>query len=148
MRWLVDKTSRLRLAYSVDGWVLGMFAAALLDVVTTYYFVSRKLGFETNPVAGSLFRKSWAWIPVYVLLRPLLVPLLPEIPRRAFAVYYPGVALLGGMNNLGGILFHHYFIIDTFGFRIPMAFCVSAVRYPAWRMTCIGTQRIGSCRSK
>lgn len=120
----MEKISPLRLTYSVDGWVLGMFAAALLDVVTTYYFFTRKIGFESNPVAAPLFRQSLAWIPAYVLLRPLLVPLLPATPRRAFAIYYLGTGLLGGMNNLGGIFFHHYFVIDTFGFQLPMALCV------------------------
>jgi hypothetical protein len=121
---MICKSSRYRLAYAVDGLVLGMLAATLLDVLTTYLDSSLKLAFEMNPVLAPLIRHSLVWIPIYLLVRPLLVPLLPEIPRRAFAFYFFANGLLFGLNNLGGILFHHYFIIHTFGFWIPEGLCV------------------------
>jgi len=124
MQWTICKSSRCRLAYTVDGLVLAMFAASLLDILTTYLFISLELGAEMNPVCAQLIRQSLLWIPVYLSAHPLLVPLAPEIPRRSFAVFFVASGLLFGINNLGGILFHRCFIVDTFGFWIPFGFCV------------------------
>ena len=125
MHWNIYKSSQYRLGYHVDGWVLAMFAVKLLDVVTTYLLSALRLGFEMNPVCAALMRHSLLWSPVYLMAFPLVVPLLPEIPRRAFVLYFLASGLMAGLNNLGGILFHHFFIIDTFGFWMPEGFCVA-----------------------
>ena len=92
-----------------------MLGAALLDTVTTWFVLSHRLGSEGNHIAAVLFRHSAFWIPVFLLIRPSLVPLLPEIPRRTFAVFFLTLQLLAGLNNLGGILFHRYLIAEYLG---------------------------------
>jgi hypothetical protein len=68
------------------------FAASALDAVTTAIILTLH-GVELNPVAGPLFTHSRWWIPLYIFIFPLLLPLLPDVPRRAFATYF---ALAGG----------------------------------------------------
>jgi hypothetical protein len=101
-----------------------MFAGAILDTWTTWLVVSRYFGFEMNPALAPLIRHSLIWIPVYLLCRPLLVPLLPEICRLAFGVYFGLTGLLFGANNLSGILYRRYFLMDMFGFQGPHVACV------------------------
>lgn len=115
--------SRGWLVYRVDWMIIGMIAAALIDISTTYYIVSLNLGIEANPVLAPLLRHSLVWIPVFGLIRPLLVPLLPNIPRRAVASYLLVAHLSGGFNNLAGIFFHNFFIINTLGYWIPLLSC-------------------------
>ncbi len=123
-RWSIPGSFRFLGGYHIDLLIVISLSAALLDIVTTYLFISRGLGFEANPVCGPLFSRSLVWIPVYLLVRPLLVPFLPEIPRRTFAGYFLSIGLVGGVNNLGGILFHKFFLVDTVGFWLPLGFCV------------------------
>src|SRR5262245_22824365 len=79
---------RRRPAYRVD-WVTGiMLAGSILDVCSTWVVVSRPHGFELNPVLGPLIRHSLVWIPIYLLCRPLLVPLLPEMCRLGFGIFF------------------------------------------------------------
>lgn len=111
------------LAYRADGMVIGMLAAAFLDISTTYYVVSLNLGIEANPVLAPLLRHSLVWIPVFGLIRPLLIPFLPKIPRRTVASYFLAAHLIGGFNNLAGILFHNFFIFNIFEYWMPLLFC-------------------------
>src|ERR1043166_4045617 len=97
-------TSLSRPAYVVDGLIVAMLGAALLDTVTTWFALSHRLGSEGNHIAAVLFRHSAIWIPVFLLIRPSLVPFLPEIPRRTFAVFFLTLQLLAGLNNLGAAL--------------------------------------------
>jgi hypothetical protein len=92
-----------------------MLSAALLDAVTTWFTLSHRLGVESNHLAAVLFRHSTFWIPVFLLILPSLVPFLPEIPRRTLAIFFLTLQLLAGLNNLGGILFHHYMIAEYLG---------------------------------
>src|SRR5689334_16248839 len=96
--------------------MLGMFAGTIFDTWTTWVVVSRHYGVELNPVLAPLIRHSLVWIPIVLLSLPLLVPLLPEICRFVFGVYFGVAGLLFGANNLGGILYGRYFLVDMFGF--------------------------------
>jgi hypothetical protein len=100
-----------------------MFAGAILDAWTTWIVVSRRHGFELNPTLAPLIRHSLIWIPIYLLCRPLLVPLVPECCRPAFGVYFGLTGLLGGANNLAGILCGRYFLMEAFGFQAPHVAC-------------------------
>ena len=111
--------------YVIDGLVVAMLAAALLDTATTWFALSHRLGNEGNHLAAVLFRHSAFWIPVYLLSRPLLVPLLPKLSRRAFAVFLLTDQLLAGINNLGGILFHRYVIAEFFGIIVVRGLSLS-----------------------
>lgn len=93
----------------------GMLWGASLDSATTWWVLSHRLGVEANPVAAALFGHSWWWIPPYLLLRPLLVPFLPKLPRVAFGWFYMLLGLTAGGNNLCGILFHRFFLVQRFG---------------------------------
>ncbi len=130
------QSSRSRPVYRVDLVTAAMFAGALLDTWTTWVFVSRQHGFEQNPTLALLIRHSLIWIPVYLLCRPLLVPLLPEICRFGFGVYFGFMGLLFGTNNLGGIFHGHYFL-DTIGFPTAQGIClllgVAVFVWKAWK---------------
>ena len=93
-----------------------MFACVILDVLTTWTMVSQHRGFEQNPVLFPLIRHSLIWIPIYLLCRPMFVPFLPALCRSAFSIYFGLDGLAGGVNNLTGILYGRYFLMDTFGF--------------------------------
>lgn len=101
-----------------------MFAGTLLDVWTTWITVSRHHGFEMNPSLAPLIRHSLIWIPIYFLCRPLLVPLLPEMCRFGFGVYFGFAGLLFGVNNFAGIFFRRHFLVNTFGFPALQGACV------------------------
>ncbi len=103
--------------------MLAMIAATLLDVVTTWVIISNSYGFEANPVLAPLVRHSLFWIPVYLLCRPLLLPLLPCLCRFGFVTYFGISSLLFGVNNLSGILWGHYFLMDNFGLAPVEAAC-------------------------
>jgi hypothetical protein len=119
--------------YKVDLVVLGMFAGVLLDTVTTWVMVFRHRGFEQNPILAPLIRHSLVWIPIYLLCRPLLVPFLPAHCRPAFGVFYGFEGLAFGVNNLAGILYHHYFLVDRSGYTDTEWACVMvAVAVFAW----------------
>lgn len=100
-----------------------MFAGSILDAWTTWVVISRQYGFEMNPILAPLIRHSLIWIPIYLLSHPLLVPLLPECCRLAFAVYFGLAGLLFGANNLAGILYGRYFLMEAFGFQAPHVAC-------------------------
>jgi hypothetical protein len=114
-----------------------MFAGTILDTWTTWVFVSRHYGFEMNPILAPLIRHSLIWIPIYLLCRPLLVPFLPEICRLAFAVYFGLGGLLFGSNNLSGILYGRYFLMDVVSFPVAQGTCVlvaiTAFIWMLWR---------------
>lgn len=116
------------------GWLaVGMFAGVILDTWTTYFFVSRNCGFELNPILAPLIRYSLIWIPIYFLCRPLVVLLLPEFCRSGFSVYFGFNGLLGGINNLSGILYGNYFLTDTFGFlTLQVTSAVIAIAVFVW----------------
>ena len=124
-----------RVVYSVDLKVAGMFAGAGLDAWTTWLVVSHHYGVEANPVLAALTRCSMVWTPAYILCRPLLVPLIPEPSRAAFAFFFTVLGLLLGLNNLAGILYGHYFLVDTLGLPQVFTGCVlAAVVYFGWRL--------------
>lgn len=110
-----------------------MFAGVVLDVWTTWIFAAHHHGFEQNPVLAPLMRHSLIWIPIYLLCRPLLVPLLPELCRFAFSAYFGFDGLSAGVNNLTGILCGRYFLVDTFGFSaLQCASVLIAVTVFVW----------------
>jgi hypothetical protein len=104
---------------------MAMFAATILDVWTTWALVSRNYGVELNPTLAPMIRHSLIWIPIYLLCHPLLVRLLPEMSRFGFGVYFAFAGLLFGLNNLAGILYGRYFLIETFGFPASQGICMS-----------------------
>lgn len=115
--------------------VVGMFAGAILDAWTTWIVISRHYGFELNPILAPLIRHSLIWIPIYLLCRPLLVPLLPEICRFGFGVYFGLTGLLFGANNLTGIFYGRYFLMEAFGFPAVQGTCVLlAITVFIWRV--------------
>ena len=101
-----------------------MFAGSILDAATTWVIVSRNIGFETNPNLALLIRHSLIWIPIYLLLGPLLVPLFPELCRFAFSVYFALAGLAFGTNNLAGIFYGRYFLIGAIGFPVLQGICI------------------------
>ena len=101
-----------------------MFAGTILDTWTTWVDASRHYGFEQNPTLAPLIRHSLIWIPIYLLCRPVLVPLLPEICRFGFGVYFGFAGLVFGANNLAGIFYGRYFLIEALGFPVLQATCV------------------------
>ena len=110
-----------------------MFASVILDTLTTWVMVSQHRGFEQNPILFPLIRHSLIWIPIYLLCRPLLVPFVPELCRSAFSVYFGLDGLTGGVNNLTGILYGRYFLMDTFGFPVVQGASVTiAVAVFVW----------------
>jgi len=120
-------------AYRIDLAVIGMFAGVILDTLTTWAMVSNHRGFEQNPILVPLIRHSVIWIPIYLLCRPLLVPLLPELCRSAFSVYFGFDGLSGGVNNLTGILYGRYLLVDTFGFpALQVASVLIAITVFIW----------------
>jgi hypothetical protein len=126
---------RFAQAYKVDLVVLGMFTGVLLDTMTTWFMVLRHRGFEQNPILAPLIRHSLIWIPIYLMCRPLLVPFLPAQCRSSFGIFYGFEGLLFGINNLAGILYHHYFLVDRFGYSELEWTCVTiAVAVFAWVM--------------
>lgn len=121
--------------YRVDLLMLAMFAGVMLDTCTTWVFISRHLGTEMNPVLGPLARNSLLWIPFYLLCRPVAVPLLPEHCRFAFAVYFGLQGWLSGLNNLGGIFYGNYFLVDRFGFAaLEGAYVIVGIAAFIWRL--------------
>ena len=132
--------------YRVDLMMLAMFAGVVLDTCTTWVFISRHHGTEMNPVLGPLARNSLLWIPFYLLCRPVAVPLLPEHCRFAFAVYFGLQGWLFGLNNLGGILYHNYFLMDRFSFPAVEGACViagiAAFFWRLWRRASDDRERV------
>jgi hypothetical protein len=104
--------------------MVGMFAGVILDTLTTWAFVSQHRGFEQNPILAPLTRHSLIWIPIYLLCRPLLVPLLPDLCRFGFGVYFGLAGLLFGANNLAGSFFGRYFLVEMFGFQALQGACI------------------------
>jgi hypothetical protein len=128
--------------YHLDWLTTGMLCGASLDTVTTWWVLSHRLGREANPVAAPLFHVSLWWIPIYLLCRPLLVPFLPKIPRDAFAVFYFLLGIGCGLNNLGGILYHNYFLVRRYGITGITAFwvIVACVFFLMAQRQCRGSQ--------
>lgn len=110
--------------YRIDLVVVGMFAGVLLDTWTTWAFASQHRGFEQNPILAPLIRHSLIWIPIYLLCRPLLVLLLPELSRFGFGVYFGLGGLLFGTNNLAGSFYGRYFLMEAFGFQVLQGACI------------------------
>ena len=108
-----------RYRYHLNGLTLAMLAAALLDTATTSYFLSTGVGYEANPVLAPLASVSLWWVPTYLLLRPLVTPLMPDVSRQTFAVSQCLIGTLCGLNNLSGIFLDYYFIVDNVGFIGP-----------------------------
>jgi hypothetical protein len=104
------------ISYRLDALTFAAIAAAALDAWTTYYFLAHNLGVEKNAVLALLAQHSLAWVPVFIMSRPLFIPFLPEVCRQTFAVFFLTVGLLFGLNNLGGIFAGSYFIVDIFSF--------------------------------
>ena len=101
-----------------------MFAGSILDAWTTWFIVSRHIGFETNPILAPLVRHSLIWIPVYLLLRPSLVPFFPDVCRFSFSIYFAFAGVVFGLNNLAGIFYGRYFLIDAIGFPFLQGICI------------------------
>jgi hypothetical protein len=122
--------------YRLDWVTAGMFAAVLLDTVTSFIFVAQHRGFEQNHILASLIRHSTIWIPIYLFSQPLLVPFQPGICRFVFAFYLGLDGFLCGLNNLGGILFGHYFLVEAIGFPALQGTCVvAALAVFIWQLT-------------
>ena len=98
-----------------------------------------------NPILAPLIRHSLIWIPIYLLCHPLLVPLLPEICRFGFGVYFGLAGLLFGANNLAGIFYGRYFLMEVFGFRALQGACVLfAIAVFIWRLW----RRVGNAQKR
>jgi hypothetical protein len=114
-----------------------MFAGAVLDAGTTWVFVSKHYGFEQNPILAPLVRGSLIWIPIYLLCHPLLVPLVPEICGLGFAVYFSLVGLTFGANNLAGIFYGRFFLVEVVGYEALHAACalvaINVFIWTLWR---------------
>jgi hypothetical protein len=118
------KSFRCCPVYRVDLVVVIMFAGSILDAWTTWVFASRPYGFEQNPTLAPLLRHSLMWIPIYLLCPPLMVPLLPEVCRLGFTVYFGFAGFVFGVNNLSGIFYGRYFLIDLLGFAVLQGSCI------------------------
>jgi hypothetical protein len=106
-----------RISHRLDAYTLTAILAAALDAWTTGYFLVHRLGVETNPILAPLVRHSLVWIPIVLLSRPLLIPLLPDVCRQAFAVFYITTGTLFAINNASGILAGSYFLVEVFSFE-------------------------------
>ncbi|WP_146394817.1 hypothetical protein [Planctomycetes bacterium CA13] len=103
--------------FRFDLLIIAVLAVALLDTVTTYYFVAHDLGIELNQILAPLTSNSLLWIPVYIVLPKLLVAVMPTPCRQAFAIYFLTVCGTFTINNFVGICGGPYFL-DTIGPRI------------------------------
>jgi hypothetical protein len=92
-----------------------MICAAGLDVCTTCIFLAYKLGTEMNLVLAPLANHSLAWVPIYLLSRPLLVPFMPEPCKTSFATLFLIAGLTFGINNLSGITTGYFAVVQTIG---------------------------------
>ena len=93
-----------------------MLAGVMLDSATTCVFISQNRGVELNPVLGALSQLSLAWVPIYLICRPLLVPLAPSSCRWSFCIYFGLNGLLSGLNNIDGIYTGRFFLSETIGY--------------------------------
>lgn len=115
--------------------MIGMVAAAILDTATTYYGLSRLPTTEANPVLSPLLKSSFVWLPVYCLVRPLLVPMLPDVARRTFGLFFLVAHLYGGINNSLVIFVRHFSLVDVFGYWGPLILCyVGIAGFFAWQL--------------
>lgn len=120
MRSLVER-------FRFDRLTVAMLLAAILDSVTTYYFLSRRLGIELNPILAPLASHSLLWIPVCIVMPKLLVGVMTPPSRQAFASYFLTLCSTFALNNLIGICGGQYFI-DIIGYRtVQVAALVVAI---------------------
>lgn len=101
-----------------------MFSGVILDIWTTWVIAMRDYGMEKNPTLTPLIKHSLIWIPIYLSCRPVLVPFIPGICRFGFSIYFGFMGLFFGLNNLGGILYGNFFLVDMFGFPALQGTCI------------------------
>ena len=102
--------------YKFDFPIIVMFIAVGLDIITTLYFLTHNIGFESNPILYNLANISIIFIPIYLLLPIIFVPFFQDILRKSFAYFFAIGGLLLGINNLSLIFLDNAFLINTVGF--------------------------------
>ena len=117
--------------YRLDFFTVTAICASVLDALTTFCFIVTGTGSEMNTALSPLIEHSLAWIFIYILSRPLIIPLLPDLSRLVFAVYFLTVCLVFAINNFWGIVNGDYFATRILGFHgVHALACVtSALAY-------------------
>ncbi len=109
--------------YRVDWLVLAAIVVSFLDSITICVFHTSRTGVITDPILAPLANHSLAWIPVYRLAVPLLIPIMPNVCRQSFAVFYLFVGLLFGINNLSGHYLGRFVFVDSIGLYPTVGIC-------------------------
>ena len=125
-----------KLRYRLDFFPVMAIITALLDALTTFWFVANGSGVEMNAVLAPLIQHSVVWIFIYIFARPLIIPLLPDLSRIVIAVFFFTVSLIFGASNLSCILLGDYFATRLFRFYGVLAFS-AAMAFAAYLYQCI-----------
>lgn len=110
-----DEQNQRLVEWRLDWTSVAAIMATLLDVVTTVTFIVKRAGYEANEVLAPLIEHSILWIPLYLLSKPSLILLMPNVSRQTVATFFITIGLLAGTNNLSGLLFGNYFIVGAIG---------------------------------
>ena len=117
--------------YQLDFFTVTAICAAALDALTTCCFIVTGAGSEMNSTLSPLIEHSLVWIFFYILCRPLIIPLLPDLSRVVFAVFFSTVCLVFAANNFGGLFNGDYFATRIIGFEgvIALGYLMATVAY-------------------
>ena len=109
--------------YRLDWLVWAAIGASLLDSISICIFQSKGTGAIGDLILAPLAAHSLAWIPIYRLAVPLLIPMMPNVCRQSFAVFYLSVGVVFCVNNLSGHYLGTFVFVDSVGLYPTLAIC-------------------------
>ena len=124
--------------FRLDGLTVAALTACLVDAVSIWIFFANGTGIIADRILAPLAASSAAWIPIYRLAVPVLIPVMPQTCRQSFAVFCLTSGIGFSINNLSGhfwgdfVLLSHVGLFETgaifFAFGL-VAFCFGVFRF-------------------
>lgn len=109
--------------YRIDRFAMAAILASLLDSISIGLILIYGTGVIGDPILGPLAAHSLFWIPIYRLAVPLLIPLMPQVCRQSFAIFYLAVGVLFSVNNFSGHFIGWFVFVETIGLYVSLAIC-------------------------
>lgn len=119
-----DTNESMWTPYRVDLWAIAAICAAIINATSIWIFFSSGTGAILEPILTPLAHHSVAWIPVYSLAVPLLIPFMPNTARETIAALFVATGMIFGTNNLCGHFLGRFIFVDNFGLYPTFACCV------------------------
>ncbi len=122
----IDRDAAFITSPRFDWLTVAALAVSILSTIAIYLYHTSGTGVIGDPVLFRLAEHSIAWIPIYRMAMPLLIPLMSSRCRRTYGVFFLALGIPVSANDLLGH-FHGIHLESMFFGNALTALCIVIV---------------------